>query len=174
MVTPPVLSWPAEERPAPDFVLRDQNDQPVSLSAFRGRPVILTFIDPLCRNLCPLEAQVLNQLEGQLPASQRPVIVAVSVDVYANARRYLLQDVREWHLVPQWLWAVGPAARLASIWKSYKIAVKVTTWSITGTTAHRIAHTEAAYILDATGHERAVFAWPFYPQSVERALRQLV
>jgi cytochrome oxidase Cu insertion factor (SCO1/SenC/PrrC family) len=125
MVTPPAFSRRAGQRPAPDFVLRDQNDRPVSLSAFRGRPVILTFIDPLCRNLCPLEAQVLNQLERQLPASQRPVIVAVSVDVYANARKYLLEDAREWHLVPQWLWAVGPPSKLASVWTSYKIGVKV-------------------------------------------------
>ena len=86
MVTPPALSWPAGQRPAPDFVLRDQADRPVSLGAYRGRPVIVTFIDPLCRNLCPLEAQVLNQIERQMPASQRPVILAVSVDVYANAR----------------------------------------------------------------------------------------
>ncbi len=29
--------------------------------AFRGRPVIVTFIDPLCRNYCPLEAKQLNE-----------------------------------------------------------------------------------------------------------------
>ena len=44
---------------------------------------------------------------------------------------------------------------------------------IAGTTIHYIAHTEAAYVIDATGHERALFVWPFYPQDVERVLRQL-
>ncbi|MBV8220681.1 MAG: hypothetical protein JO325_19635, partial [Solirubrobacterales bacterium] len=56
IVTPPAASWPANSRPAPPFVLRDQTGHTVSVARYRGRPVILTFTDPLCRNLCPLEA----------------------------------------------------------------------------------------------------------------------
>ncbi len=135
--------------------------------------MIVTFIDPLCRNFCPLEAQVLNQVERQMPAAERPVILSVSVDVYANARRYLLQDDREWRLVPEWRWAIGRPADLAAVWNNYRIAVKATTWRINGTVTYRINHTEAAYVLDATGHERALFVWPFNPQDVEHVLRQL-
>jgi cytochrome oxidase Cu insertion factor (SCO1/SenC/PrrC family) len=135
--------------------------------------VIVTFIDPLCRNFCPFEAQVLNQMERQIPAAYRPVILAVSVDVYANARRYLLQDDREWRLVPEWRWAVGPPADLAVVWKNYQIDVTARTWRINGTVTHRIDHTEAAYVLDATGHERARFVWPFNPQDLQHVLRQL-
>ena len=135
--------------------------------------MIVTFIDPLCRNFCPLEAQVLNQMERQIPAAHRPVILAVSVDVYANARRYLLQDDREWRLVPEWRWAVGRPADLAAVWKNYRIGVKVTTWRINGTVTYRIDHTDAAYVLDPTGHERALFVWPFNPQDVAQVLRQI-
>jgi cytochrome oxidase Cu insertion factor (SCO1/SenC/PrrC family) len=135
--------------------------------------VIVTFIDPLCRNFCPLEAQVVNQMERQIPAAHRPVILAVSTDVYANARRYLLQDDLEWRLAPEWRWAVGRPTDLAAVWKNYQIDVRVTTWRINGTVAHRINHTEAAYVLDATGHERALFVWPFNPQDLEHVLRQL-
>jgi cytochrome oxidase Cu insertion factor (SCO1/SenC/PrrC family) len=97
----------------------------------------------------------------------------VSVDVYANTRANLLQDVRKWELVPQWHWAIGAPAKLAAVWKRYHIGVSVTTKRIAGTTIHYILHTEAAYIVDATGHERALFVWPFYPQDVERILREL-
>jgi cytochrome oxidase Cu insertion factor (SCO1/SenC/PrrC family) len=173
VVTPPPFSWPAGRRPAPDFVLRDQAGHRVSIGAYRGRPVVVTFVDPLCRNLCPLEAKVLNQVVAQMPAPKRPEILAVSVDVYADARTNLLQDVRKWELVPQWHWAVGAPAKLAGVWKRYKIGVSVTTKRIAGATINYILHTEAAYILDATGHERALFVWPFYPQDVERELRQL-
>jgi protein SCO1 len=173
LVSPPASSWGAGDRRAPNFLLRDQDGRLVSLAANRGHPVIVTFIDPLCRNFCPLEAQVLNQMERQIPAAHRPVILAVSVDVYANARRYLLQDDREWRLVPQWRWAVGRPADLAVVWKNYRIGVKVTTWRINGTVTYRIDHTDAAYVLDATGHERALFSWPFNPQDVEQVLRQL-
>ncbi len=175
VVTPPPFQWRAGQRRAPDFALRDQGGLPVSVAAYRGRPVIVTFVDPLCRNLCPLEAQVLNQLERELPASQRPVILAVSVDVYSNAnsREDLLQAVREWHLVPQWHWAVGSPRQLAAAWKRYKIGVSVVTKRVGGTTIHYVTHTEAAYVIDATGHERALFLWPFYPRDVRRALARL-
>ena len=100
-VKAPLLSWPAGRRAAPDFVLRDQNGKKVSLAAYRTQTVIVTFVDPLCRNLCPLEAEVLNQAVREMPPSQRPVILAVSVDVYGDAGSHLLQDEQEWHLVPQ-------------------------------------------------------------------------
>jgi cytochrome oxidase Cu insertion factor (SCO1/SenC/PrrC family) len=175
IVTPPPVTWPADRRLAPDFVLRDQDGHSVSVVAYRGRPVIVTFIDPLCRNLCPLEAKVLNDVAGRMPARARPAIVAVSVDVYggANRRGNLMQDVHKWQLVPQWHWAVGTPAQLAAVWRRYDIGVKVTTNRIDETTIHYITHTEAAFILDATGHERALFLWPFHPQDVGRILRQL-
>lgn len=175
VLTPPPFSWPSGRRPAPQFVLRDQYGRPVSLAAERGRPVIVTFIDPLCRNLCPLEAKVLNDVVGRMPASKRPDILAVSVDVYdnANARANLGQDDRRWQLVPQWHWAVGSPGELAAVWKRYMIGVKVTTRRIARTAIRYITHTEGAYIIDATGHERALFLWPFYPQDVERVLARV-
>jgi protein SCO1 len=173
VISPPAFSWPAGRRPAPNFVLRDQNGHRASMAQFRGRPVIVTFVDPLCRNLCPLEAHLLNQVVGEMPVSRRPVILAVSVDVYADTRADLLQDEHKWELVPQWHWAVGPPAQLAAVWKRYEIGVSVVTKRIAGTTINYITHTEAAYVIDATGHERALFVWPFYPQDVEHTLRQL-
>ena len=173
LVSPPAARWGAGDRRAPNFSLRDEDGRPISVAANRGHPVIVTFVDPLCRNFCPLEAQVLNQMERHIPAARRPVILAVNVDVYANARRYLLLDDREWRLVPEWRWAIGRPADLAAVWKNYRIGVKVTNWRINGTVTHRIDHTEAAYVLDATGHERAVFEWPFNPRDLERVLRQL-
>jgi cytochrome oxidase Cu insertion factor (SCO1/SenC/PrrC family) len=175
IVTPPAVRWPAGRRPAPGFVLRDQSGRRVSVAAYRGRPVVVTFIDPLCRNLCPLEAKVLNDVVGRLPASQRPEILAVSVDVYggADSRADLLQDVRKWELVPQWRWAVGRPGELAAVWRHYGVGVKVTTRRVGGTTINYITHTEAAFVVDRSGHERALFFWPFYPQDLERTLRQL-
>ena len=173
IVTPPALSWPANSRPAPDFVLRDQTGHNVSVAQYRGRPVIVTFVDPLCRNLCPLEAHLLNQVVGEMPAAQRPAILAVSVDRWADSRKDLLQDETKWELVPQWHWAVGSPAELAEVWKRYEIGVSVTTKKIAGATINYITHTEAAYVIDSTGHERALFVWPFYPQDLRHTLAQL-
>ena len=91
----------------------------------------------------------------------------------ADARADLLQDVREWHLVPEWHWGVGRPSQLAGVWGRYQVGVSVVTKRIAGTAIHYITHTEAAYVVDSSGHERALFIWPFYPQDVERELRQI-
>ena len=171
--TPPPLTWAAGKRRAPDFRLFDQEGRPVSIAGLRGRLVIVTFIDPLCRNFCPLEAKQLNELVRELPARERPAIVAVSVNVYGNARANLLQDVRRWRLVPEWRWAVGHPRQLRSVWKRYEIGVQVATKRIAGVTVHEIAHTEAAYLVDRRGYERGLFLWPFRSGDVRAALAKL-
>ncbi|HUJ92507.1 MAG TPA: SCO family protein [Gaiellaceae bacterium] len=169
----PAASWAAGTKLAPGFTLTDQSGKPVSLAAYRGRPVIVTFIDPLCRNFCPLEAKVLNDVESRLPAAQRPAIVAVSVNLWANKRSYLLQDVRKWQLTPEWRWGVGDEQRLSKVWSAYQITVLAQTRKIAGVTVHEITHTEGAFIVDPTGHQRALFLWPFRAVDVMRTLRQL-
>jgi protein SCO1 len=169
----PALTWAAGARIAPDFSLIDQNGRPVSLARFRGRPVILTFIDPLCRNLCPIEARVLNNVVRKMPAESRPAIVAVSVDVYGNAHADLVQDRGKWQLVPQWYWAIGKPAKLDRVWKNYGVEVQDVTKTIAGITVHNIVHTEAAYVVDAKGDQRALFLWPFDVQDLQTELGKL-
>src|SRR5437762_3263829 len=82
--------------------LPDRDGAPVSLSALRGRPVIITFIDPLYRDFCPIEAQHLNDVVNAFPQGSKPAIVAVSVNVYGNAHTTLMQDARKWKLLPEW------------------------------------------------------------------------
>jgi cytochrome oxidase Cu insertion factor (SCO1/SenC/PrrC family) len=169
----PAGTWAPLKLRAPGFSLADQNGAPVSLAALRGRPVIVTFIDPLCRNYCPLEAKRLNTIVRGLPAGARPAIVAVSVNVYGNARANLVQDVHRWSLAPEWRWGVGTQKQLAAVWKSYHVGVLVSTKKIAGVTVHEIAHTEAAYVIDAKGYQRAVFLWPYRAEAVMHTLRAL-
>ena len=169
----PVVSWTAGARRAPGFSLRDQDGKPVSLTAFRNRPVIVTFLDPLCRNLCPVEAKILGVVESSLPADERPVIIAVSVNQWGNGRATLRADMSKWHVGENWHWAVGPAAALRKVWAAYKIAVVDAPKTIQGVTVHNISHTEAAYLVDGRGDERALYVYPFLASDVESTLRQL-
>jgi cytochrome oxidase Cu insertion factor (SCO1/SenC/PrrC family) len=169
----PVVSWAAGARRAPGFALRDQDGKPVSMAAYRNRPVIVTFLDPLCRNLCPVEAKILGIVESSLPASERPVILAVSVNQWGNQRAILRADMWKWHVAENWHWAVGPPAALRRIWAAYKIAVVDAPKTIQGVTVHNISHTEAAYLVDGHGDERALYVYPFRASDVEGTLRQL-
>jgi cytochrome oxidase Cu insertion factor (SCO1/SenC/PrrC family) len=166
-------TWAAGAKPAPDFHLTDQRGEPVSLARFRGRPVLLTFIDPLCRNLCPTEARRLERVQAEFPAAQRPAIVAVSVNQWGNARRDLLLDARKWKLTSDWHWGVGPAATLRRAWADYAIGVRDAPKSVAGVTVHDITHTEATYLIDARGDQRALFLYPFRASVVADTVRRL-
>lgn len=169
----PAATWAAGKLRAPDISLVDENGAPLSLASYRGRPVVITFIDPLCRDYCPLEARHLNAVVRGFPAGTRPAIVAVSVNVYGNARKTLLEDAAKWNAAPQWHWGVGSQSQLARVWKSYHIGVLVATKKVAGVEVHDIVHTEAAYVVDAAGYQRAIFLWPYSAKAVTRTLQQL-
>ena len=168
-----VESWGPGARPAPAFALRDQNGEALSLASLRGKPAIITFLDPLCRNVCPLEARVLNRAVSALPAGERPTIVAISVNRWGNARANLVADVQRWRLAANWRWAVGDPAALAAAWRRYGIGVQATNKTIAGVRVHEITHTLASYVIDGSGHERALFVWPFAVAELEQALASL-
>lgn len=168
-----VARWPAGARPAPDFRLSDQHGAPVSLAALRGRPVIVTFIDPLCRNLCPLEAKILNEAVRKLSPARRPTIVSVSVDPWGDSQRAFRQDAVKWHLDGSWRWGTGTYGELARVWRRYEIGVAVAKKEVAGVTVREISHTEAAYVVDRSGYERALFLYPFRAADVVGALQRL-
>lgn len=169
--TDAAATWAAGERPAPAVSLRDEHGKPVSLAALRGRPVIVTFIDPLCRDFCPTEAQHLNDVVRG--AGTKPVVVAVSVNTAGNTPQTLALDRRKWQLVPQWRWAVGTGAALARVWRAFHVQVLVTKKKIAGVEVQQVSHTEAAYLIDEHGYERALFLWPYTARAVSDALRAL-
>jgi cytochrome oxidase Cu insertion factor (SCO1/SenC/PrrC family) len=167
--TKPVASWPAGVKRAPDFRLRDQNGRPVSLRSSRGRVTIVSFIDPVCRNLCPLEAQELDKVAHDL----HPAIVAVSVNPWNDTQSAFRADAHAWRLPREWRWGVGSYRALARVWRQYEIAVQVQRKTIAGVTVHEVGHTEAAYVVDRQGYQRALFVYPFRARDIEEVVRSL-
>ncbi|HUK44392.1 MAG TPA: SCO family protein [Gaiellaceae bacterium] len=168
-----VATWSAGTRRAPAFALLDQHDKPVTLAGLHGRPAIVTFIDPLCRNFCPREASVLNQASAGLGANA-PAIVAVSVDPWADSAQNFGEDAVHWRLPPGWRWGTGTYAQLARVWKSYDVGVAVAKKTIAGVTVRNITHTGAAYLIDADGYERALFLYPFTSAQVVDAAKSML
>lgn len=168
----PAATWAVGARRAPDFRLVDAAGAPISLSRFRGRATIVTFLDPVCRSLCPLEAAELNRALALLPAAKRPAVISVSVNPWADSRAVFHADDRKWRLGPEWHWATGAYARLAPVWKRYAIGVLATKQVVGKAVVRDVSHTEASYVVDANGYERALFLYPFRGQDVAAALRR--
>jgi len=166
-------TWPAGARPAPVFALHDEHGNPLTLQSLRGRPAIVTFIDPLCRDFCPREASVLSEAAAAL-GKDAPAIVSVSVNPWADTPANFRADAGHWRLAPGWRWGVGSYGELADVWKRYAVAVRVTEKKIAGVKVRNIVHTGAAYLIDAKGNERALFLYPFTTDQVVSATKDML
>jgi cytochrome oxidase Cu insertion factor (SCO1/SenC/PrrC family) len=167
------VQWKAGQRMAPDFDLRDQNGTPVSVNSLRGHVTILAFLDPVCRNLCPLEASALGRVVRRFTTSTRPSVVAISVNPWGDSHANLIRDLTKWNVGPGWRWAIGSRSQLERVWKVYGIGVKIRTIKFAGVPQHEITHVEMIYILDASGHERDAYLYPFGVNQVIQGVRQL-
>ena len=158
--------WPSGRRPAPDFALPDQAGRPFALSGLRGRPVILTFMDSRCHQECPLEGRALAAGLQQVPAAERPMIVVVSVDPWEDTSGSIKRAMRRFGLAPyDWRWLLAPRRRLAVVWRKYGIEVRRSPTDI--------EHTDALYLIDKKGFERAGMVYPFLPSWISDDLRIL-
>jgi protein SCO1 len=156
---------PAKTMPAPQLLLRDQSRRPVSVSALRGRVVAITFLDSHCKELCPIEADQLAQVQQALgreaPLSLVVVSVAPDTDTPDSARSFAAAHA--W--AGDWHWLLGTEAQLAPVWKAYSIDVKPTTADI--------LHSAVLYLTDENGYVRAGFVSGLNPDVVARDVRIL-
>lgn len=156
------ITWAAGESRAPAIALQKADGGRFELSSLRGRRVIVTFVDPRCTTLCPLSSKVIDAALRPMPPRERPAVVAVSVDPAVRDEAALRREARRFKWLPQWQWAVGDRAALQKTWRAYAIAVVAT--------KEEISHTDAAYILDASGYRRSLLVWPFTKRDVVSAL----
>ncbi len=158
-------TWRSGEVPAPAFQLRDQHGRIVRLTALRGRAVMLAFMDSLCTSECPIEAAQFAAALRPLSGPERPRLVVVSVDL-ADSPASVARAARKWHLPPGFEWLLGAHAQLAPVWQAYGITVRPTK-------SGDVEHSDAFYVIDRNGDERAGFLSPFIPGLLTRDLRRL-
>ncbi|HEX8754199.1 MAG TPA: SCO family protein [Solirubrobacterales bacterium] len=158
--------WPAGMRRAPEISLPDSAGKRFTLASARGRPVILTFMDSRCHQECPLEGRALAAGLRRVPAGERPLIVVVSIDPWEDTPASARRAIRRFGLAGfEWRWLLGSRARLAPVWKRYRIFVR--------RAAGDVEHTAALYLIDGQGYERAGMVYPFLPTWVSGDLGQL-
>lgn len=147
-------------QPAPPFTLTDQDGKLISLKAERGHVVLLTFLDPQCRQLCPLVGKDIGALEKQLPTWLHPVLLIVSVApgrTRADIDTFLAKESPGW--LPGWHWLLGPSdAALKLAWSAWHISVIPT--------AAIIEHDALLDVIDTEGYLRVTYPAPLYVSDV--------
>ena len=98
---------------APGFTLTDQFGQPVSLSSYRGKVVILAFNDSECTTVCPLTTVAMVDAKAMLGAAASQVQL---VGIEANPKATSIDDVLSYSQVHgmlyQWRYLTGSLSQL--------------------------------------------------------------
>ncbi len=157
---------------APDFRLTDQFSNQISLSQFRGHPVVLTFLYTHCPDACPLTADKIHLALQKLGKESANVgVLAVSTDPQGDDVQAAYQFSETHHLLNQWHFLVGSQAQLSSIWSAYHIYASP---APTPATNGPVDHTVAVYLIDKQGHERVFLSQDFDPNVLAKNLQILL
>src|SRR5437899_3570047 len=153
-------------KPAPDFRLRNQFGQPMSLSQFRGKVVMLAFEDSECTTVCPLTTQSMLEAKQLLgPAGNQVQLLGVDANPDAISTADLLSYSRTHGLVNQWHFLTGSLAELKAAWTKYDIAVQIENG--------QIDHTPALFVIDQQGRERKLYLTQMAYSSVGQSAQVL-
>jgi cytochrome oxidase Cu insertion factor (SCO1/SenC/PrrC family)/thiol-disulfide isomerase/thioredoxin len=148
------------QRRAPNFTLVGQTGRRVSLSQYRGKAVILAFVDAECQTICPLTTQAMVDAKADLgKAGDQLQLLGVN----ANWKSTQIDDVlnyTELHgMTRSWQFATGSATQLERVWKAYGVDER----ALVSTDDNEIDHVAALYVIDPQGRERVLFTtYPSY------------
>jgi protein SCO1 len=118
---PAALSAPVRDgRPASGFTLVDHRGRRLALEAFRGRPVVVTFVYANCHGTCPILVERLRALEARLPAAD-VAYLAVSVDPERDTPESLAAVARHWEIGARWHLLTGAPAELRRVREAYQV-----------------------------------------------------
>ncbi len=136
---------------APAFTLTDQFGARVSLSQFRGKVVVLAFVDSRCTTICPLTTVSMTEAVRMLGPAAAKHVQLLGID--ANPDATAVSDVRAYsvaHQMPHsWHFLTGSKSELAPVWRAYHVYVAASHGNID--------HEPALYVIDSRGRERTLY-----------------
>jgi protein SCO1 len=102
---------------APDFRLRNQDGDPVSMRSLRGQPVVVTFLYTHCEDTCPVQAQTIRGALDQLGHDVPALAVAVDPpnDTPESARKFLAEQRATGRID----FVLGSRSELRPVWKGF-------------------------------------------------------
>ena len=148
--------------PAPDIRLENQFGQRMALSQFRGKAVVLAFVDSECTTVCPLTTVSMVAAKELLGAAGSHVqLLGVDANPQATSVADAMAYSRAHAMVNQWDFLTGTLPQLQATWRAYHIAVQIQ--------QGMIDHTPALFVIDPQGRERTVYLTQMNYASITQA-----
>lgn len=156
---PSLPGTPLNGNPTPDFRLTDHRGVELQLSQLRGRPVVLSFLFTNCPDVCLLTTAGLAETARAVPEA---AFVGISVDPDRDDPNTVRRFLARQGLADRLTYLVGPKPALERVWADYFVA------------ADAELHTDALYLIDKHGRQRALLRSDFDPAELTAALRALL
>jgi protein SCO1/2 len=146
---------------APSLALHNFTGQPVSLSAYRGRAVLVTFVYTHCPDVCPLiVANLAAAQRGLGPAASRVKILAVTVDPRRDTPSAIRSFLRVRGALGRMDYLLGSMPALKRTWKDWDVAVSAGRNKLTN------GHSSIIYGITASGRIAVVYPSNFTPAQI--------
>lgn len=145
---------------APDFSLKDQNGQTVTMSALKGKVVALTFLYTHCPDVCPLMASQMAAADQRLGADAKNLeLISISVDPLGDTLPAVQKFTEDHNLAgqPNWHYLMGSPGQLQPVWEAYHVGSSANNEGpIQG-----VDHSAMVYLTDRAGRLRVILSANF-------------
>ena len=130
---------------APDFSLRDQDGDRLTMRSLRGSPVIVTFLYTTCEDTCPTQAQ---QVKGALDELGKDVpAIAIAVDPPRDDPERARAFLSEQRMTGRMDFVLGSRRELSRLWRAYSVQPQ----------RDDLEHTARLVLVDPHGRQRVSF-----------------
>jgi protein SCO1 len=159
------LALPSRQAPALD--LRNYRGQHITLSQYRGKAVLVTFLYTHCPDVCPLIASNLAVALRHLGSA--PVqAIAVSVDPRGDTPAAVAAFLRAHQLLGRMQYLIGSPAELARTWAAWGVGSQRDAGN-----PELVAHSALVYGVTAGGRLKTIYAATFEPSQIEHDVPRL-
>jgi protein SCO1/2 len=155
-------------RAAPELALQGSDGQPLNLSRYRGKVVVLGFGFTSCPQVCPTTLSVLAQARRKL-GSQADAVQVIYVTV--DPERDTPERMREYLSAfdASFVGGTGSARQIAEVQKKYGVSAEKKSLGNTYT----VAHSSYTYLIDGKGRLRGLVPYGRAPDDYVHDIRLL-
>jgi protein SCO1/2 len=152
--------------PADRLSLKDASGRRYTLSARRGRYVLVTFLYTHCPDVCPLIASNLNTVLRASGPKANVDVLAVSVDPKGDTPRAVRAYTKRKHLDPRFHYLIGSRRELERVWAAWHVTAQDKSLGV-------VNHIVYTALVDPRGRERLIYDAQVTAQQVLHDLRVL-
>ncbi|MGH9685943.1 MAG: SCO family protein [Candidatus Acidiferrales bacterium] len=140
----------AGDTPAPNFQLRDQLGRETSLQQFRGKVVLIAFVDSQCTTICPLTTEsMVKALRFLGPAAADVQLLGINANPLALKVSDVAAYTRAHEMQGRWRFLTGSLPQLKKVWRDYHVYVSAIN--------NDIDHQPVMVLVDPGGREHKVY-----------------